>query len=309
MFKKISIQALLLVLAIGMGAQDDLAWSDGMFEDEEFSTESVVAPPPPLIEAAPAIEVVEAEIAEAEETVQSGPDFWGAISKGMILMTPRADGEIAASVDAKQMLGQGDIVYLSSYDTLFSPGQESLIFKTLKPVHHPKTGVLMGDMVEILGVVKIKEVGAEVSTAEILRSRNPIYKKDKIAPIDQFMPPPPPSLVFPKEGAEGTIVAVPENRLRNAQHDIVYIDHGSEEGIIPGDRFVIIHGGERISVSAKTTGEGMTDDVRIPYREVGTLVVLATQMHTATGKIVSSVEEILTGDSILYLSQQQAALK
>ncbi len=309
MSKKSSIHVLFALAALGIVFQDRLLWADGLFEDEETSTETLVAPPPPLIEEDRSIEVLEEVDVEVEEAVQSDPDFWNAISKGMILLAPKADGEIAASVDAKQMLGQGDTVYLSSYGELFSPEQESVIFKTLEPVFHPKTGERLGDMVEVLGVVRVDVVGEDVSTGEILRSKNPIYKKDKIASIDRFIPIPPADLVIPEEGAEGTIVAVPEERVSNAQHDIVYIDRGSEEGIIPGDQFVIIHGGERLSVSSKTSQATATEGVNIPYREVGTILVLATQEHTATARIIRSVEEVVKGDTVLYFSQRQAALQ
>lgn len=74
-----------------------------------------------------------------------------------------------------------------------------------------------------------------------------------------------------------------DDRLSNGEHDIVYIDQGWKNGILPGDQFEIIHGGEK-------AGAG-----RIPKRSVGRLLVLTSQKETATARITLSSEPISKG--------------
>ncbi len=303
MLKK-SIRFALVFISSMIIAGNPIVFADGLFEEDALPMEApIMASPPPLIEEALPLPQVEGEKSTAKPSIEDKPDLWPAISQGMIMLKAKADGEISASEDQKHMLGQGDIVYLSSYDKRFVPQEESVIFKIVKPVHHPTTGAYLGDLVDVLGVVRVSDIGQDVLTGKIVLSNNPISKTDKIASIDRFIPPAPKSLLLPNEGTEATIVEFRENRRSVGQHDIVYIDQGNEEGIIPGDRFVVIHGGERFTTSTRTSSQKMGSGIQIPYREVGIVVILATQEHTATGKLTNSSEEISKGDTLLYLSQ------
>lgn len=306
MLKKLIIFGFIFI-SITIIGRDRLAWADGLSEEEVSGDEAPLkAPPPPLIEEDLSLPQNEES---AENTVKEDPDLWPAISQGMIILNPQADGEITASEDPKRMLGRGDIVYLSSYDQLFSPQQESIVFRSVKPVHHPKTGAFLGDLVDVLGIVRVNDVGEDVSTGKIIYSKNPISRKDKIASLDRFIPPPPQKVLFPEEGTEAIIVEVREDHKSIGQHDIVYIDQGSEEGILPGDKFVITHGGERTSLSTKRTSHNLPEGISIPYRKIGKIVILATQEHTATGKIIRSSEEIHKGDILLYLSKEKTVVQ
>ncbi|MFQ5597383.1 MAG: hypothetical protein ACE5GK_04965 [Nitrospiria bacterium] len=280
-------------------------WADGL-EEEMIPETPFNAPPPPLIEKerpiSPPIDSAEPN-EPPEAPAPPGPDFWATISKGMILSNFKPDGQIAASEDQKEMLGQGDIVYLTSNERLLTPNEEWVVYKEMREVRHPKTGTELGNLVHVLGVVKVRDVGSSVSKAEIVKSIFPISKKDKIASLDRFVPPPPQTFLLPEDGTEGTIVEARENRVNIAQHDIVYIDHGNEDGIIAGDRYVIIHGGERVPFGNRTRESTPENNLTIPYRKVGTMVVLATQERTATAQILDSMEAISKGDTILYTAE------
>jgi len=176
-----------IIISIAIIGRDRLAWADGLSEDEVGDEVPLKAPPPPLIEEDLSLPQNE-EAAGVEKTVKDDPDLWPAISQGMIILNPQADGEIIASVDPKQMLSRGDIVYLSSYGEPFAPQQESIVFKSIKPVHHPKTGAFLGNLIDVLGIVRVNDVGEDVSVGEIILSNNPISKTDKIAPLDRFIP-------------------------------------------------------------------------------------------------------------------------
>jgi chemotaxis protein MotB len=210
----------------------------------------------------------------------------------------KPEGEIQAAEDSKIMLGEGDKIYLTSFGEEFVDEGQWVVFKTMKDVYHPKTEEPLGDLVNVLGIVEVTHVNKNRATAQIIHSKEPISRTDYIVSVknlfqmidlsDQMLP----------ENTEGTIVEVRDNRMNNAQHDIVYIDYGRKDGVVRGDRFSIIHGGQRndFRTSIKTVG--------LPQREVGELVILSTQDRTATARIVESVEPISKGDSILFLSSR-----
>lgn len=298
---KQSYLAVVFITGIALSLHGTPVLADGLSAEEALPT-TIDAPPPPLLQAEGLIpppqeeNVVEQEIAPPPET-----DLWPIISKGMILLKSEPDGEIISSEDPKELLGLRDTVYLHAEHELFLPGEELIIYRTSRPVFHPITSNFLGDLVQVLGAVRVKTVGKDVSTAEIILSRNTISKLDKVASIDRFILPPAEQSLIPEEGLEAMIIESTENRVSLAQHDIVYIDQGRDEGISPGDQFVVIHGGEREGAfSGSDTPE---DNIRLPYREIGTMIVLATQEHTATAKITNSLESISRGDTVLYLHE------
>ena len=270
--------------------------ADGL--DEALSTlKHLNAPPPPVVEDPLPLLPTEPEEAVVEVPVTK-KNIWPMVSQGMILEKPSPEGKITASEDQKQMLTQGDIVYLSSFGEPFDSGQEWLVFKTMKDVHHPKSGAYLGELVHVLGIAKVIKVNNDVATARLTRSKEPIAIGNKIAFIDRFMPPITETTPPPEGGSLGVIVEVHDDRLNVAQNDIVYIDYGSEEGIDEGDRFVVVHAGERDALASTLR------KTELPDRNIGLMVVLATQAHTATAKITQSIEPIAKGDTILYRPEE-----
>src|SRR5581483_3984587 len=221
-------------------------------------------------------------------------DFWPAFSHGTILSEPKPDGEIIGAKDQKMMLGEGDTIYLASFKKDFTPGKEWLVYKVIKNIYHPGTGRYLGDLVDVTGVVKITEVNKKVATAEITRSKEPIFRNDQIALVETLFDFSSPSKRSLPEGLTATVVEARDNRLNNAMHDIVYIDRGKKDGVIRGDRFDVIKGGQKVGIRAD--GE----DLRFPEREAGSIVVLSSQDHTATAQIVRSSETISRGNPLLF---------
>ncbi len=280
---------------LGIVVSPSHVFADGL-EIEKIETKTPIdAPPPPVLEAVDALFLPpEEEIVAVVEAPKEDP--WSAISKGMVIQVPRHIGTISASEDQKTMLGQGDVVYLSSDSETFRIDQEWVVYKNIKDVHHPKTETLLGNLVYVLGKVKVLDADEKAATARITRSLEPMTQGDQIAMIESFIPLSTEKGTRPPNGAEAVIIEVREERKNNAQHDIVYIDQGKGEGISQGDQFIVIHGGVRSDTFSKTN----LIDSRLPYRKIGKMVVLATQAHTATAKITQSVEPITKGDTLLF---------
>ncbi|MFQ5587563.1 MAG: hypothetical protein ACE5F7_01875 [Nitrospiria bacterium] len=289
-----------LVFISGMVLPVSPVRADGLeFDEMQKPRPPLNALTPPRVEAdqdlflPPEPEVVESPSVEKE-------DLWSSISQGMILLKPSEGGTISASEDRKQLLGHGDTVYLSPGKAPFSVDQEWVVFKRIKDVKHPKTKAAMGELVYVLGMVKVVDVSDTVATARITRSKEPITRGDRIAFIEQFLPHSSKLGPAPEKGDKAYVVEVREGRKNSAQHDIVYIDRGKEDGVLRGDQFVVIHEGTRSDTFSKTD----ITDHSLPFRKIGTMVVLATQARTATAKIIQSLEPISKGDTILFDSSK-----
>lgn len=283
---------------LGIMLSSSYVLADGL-EIEKIEKTPIDAPPPPVLEAVDALFFPpEEEIIEVLEVPKVDP--WLAISKGMVIQAPSQSGTIVASEDQKVMLGQGDVVYLSSNTQSFNVDQEWIVYKTIKKVHHPKTEALLGDLVYVIGKVKISDAIDNMATARITRSINPMTQGDSIAMIESFIPLSTEMGAKLSNGAEAMIIEVRDERRNNAQHDIVYIDQGKGEGVSKGDQFIVIHSGVR----SDTFSEKKKTENSLPYRKIGTMVVLATQAHTATAKITQSVEPISKGDLLLFKASE-----
>ncbi|MFQ5543885.1 MAG: hypothetical protein ACE5FY_05990 [Nitrospiria bacterium] len=299
MFKKVEGGVVFSILISILLLDYQIANADGLSEKEQIPTARFFgAPLPPLVEDEIHISPPPAPtqfFVEEEEVPE--PDFWSMISNGLILPDLKPEGEIIASVDSKMMLGQGDIVYMTSYGKPFQENQEWVVYQTINDIHHPKTGKLLGQLINVLGVTQVVDDREGVATARITRSREPINTNDQVASMEKFLDLSPLSIIPPQEGSEGTIVGVQNNRVNSAQHDIVYIDYGRQQGVFSGEQFTVIHEGERQQLG-KTSGKA-----DLPMRNIGTIVILLAQEETSTAKIIQSVESISKGDTILYRSQ------
>ncbi len=293
-----SITALVILTEVAANA-DGLELEDII--SQKIEETPLVAPMPPRVEAEedfllpPELEPIVNKETEAA-TKPEKEDLWPDISQGMVLMKPSDGGEVSASEDNKRLLGQGDVVYLKGKDKSLHPDQEWVVFRTVKDVVHPKTNAQMGELVYVLGLVRVIDVDERVATARVIRSKEPIVRGDRIALIDQFVPKENTINKALQKGDEAYVIEVREERRNNAQHDIVYIDRGQENGVSRGDRFIVIHEGIRSDDFSNTT----ISDNSLPFRKIGTMVVLSTQEQTATAKIIQSMEPIAKGDTILY---------
>lgn len=304
---KSSRAVLLILLLFSLKVSDAVA--DGLFPDEQPLQKA--APEPPKEEILPETEPLPEEKAAAPAPApapvpppapmikprvktDAPVDFWSAFSKGTILSGPKPAGTVLASKDPKTMFALGDVVYLISSGEDLAPQTEWVVFRKLRKVHHPKTGKYLGDLIDLVGMVKVVENNKKVATAEVVKSKGPIFTNDEIASIESLFNMN--TAGRPLLEKEATIVEVWDHRFNSGEHDIVYLDRGREDGVVAGDRFEVIHPGRIVDAS-------MGEMIHLPERKIGNLVILSTQAHTSTAQILKSVEPVSIGDPLLYISK------
>ncbi|NTW60754.1 MAG: LysM peptidoglycan-binding domain-containing protein [Nitrospirae bacterium] len=165
-------------------------------------------------------------------------------------------------------------------------GDRFLIFEEVRKVKHPITHRDYGKLYKVNGVAKvtgIKEQG--VYRARITLSFDAAMRGNMLAPYQE------PTLIYPsKQKTEaknltGCILEVPDRKSISGQSDIVYLDKGKEDGVAPGDRFIVM------SQPNPSTG------VRHP---VGEVLVIIVKARTATAFVQKSMDTLSKGYPVIF---------
>lgn len=184
----------------------------------------------------------------------------------------------------KDGLATGDVVYLNrgSQDGV-SPGDS---FYTQREVGF--TSGAGGSYVRRSGWLRIIAVQEETSMAEIIQACLDINVGDYLKPFEPIPVPllpfeDPPNRLTPETGRlRGKIEASLDDLATLGQGYLVSIDLGQEDGVVPGNVFTIF----------RYLYDGA------PRKMLGTLAILTVQRDHSTGRIMNSVDYILTGDLV-----------
>jgi hypothetical protein len=256
------------------------------------------AAPPPAVE-----EEVIAEAPAAVEETKERPIAIGGVgvltdevllfSSGLIVPKLENKGVIIGSWDKKVLLGDNDIIYIDKRkNPSIANGDKYTIYKVVRQVKHPATEKKIGYLVKILGVVQITDVKKDVATGTIIRSFDTMEYGDRLMPYKKTAIPGESEKGGGNKKLKGYIVDVKDEKIQNAQLDIVYIDRGTKDGVMVGDRFVVVRPG------LKTSKYGPGGGLRLPGQIVGELSILSVQEKTATAKILNSVRSVTKGDFV-----------
>jgi LysM domain len=210
-------------------------------------------------------------------------------------------GSIIDDPDHRTLLGENDPVYVDvGKVNRIETGDSYSIFRIKKSlitgknieVFHPVTGEHIGYILMNLGEIIITKVEAKVSEAYITNAFEEIEHGDLITP--SIMP------LAPKVEVKGTtiesllgyVIATRHEKGLLGQNDIVYIDKGSDDGVVRGNMFSIYEPCE--IVEDKVTG----NKVRIPENINGLIVILKAMKTTSVGLITRANKEIVIGDNV-----------
>jgi len=240
---------------------------------------TVVETPPPVVEPPPpepsgkTVPVKEARfLASAELIAQAG----------YIAKKTEKAGIILGSETEHRLFGLDDHVYVDLPGA--AVGQRFSVFREIKEVVHPVTREPLGTLIEILGALEITAVESGGTTAVITASFTDISQGaflgsyyDEEAPLVSAVPRTP--------DIGGYVVEIRERRkMVGGEYDILYIDKGANDGILPGDIFTL-----RRHPPSDSPYAGL-------YKEIATIQVLRTEPETATAMVLHSILEGRPGD-------------
>ncbi len=201
-------------------------------------------------------------------------------------------GTVLSSEPPKILLGEGDTLYVNvGWDDGVRAGDKFTVFRTSKDIFHPLTGRKIGYKVAILGELEISEVlGNKMSSAAITNSFREITRGARIRPSEPVV-----KEITLKKGAdklEGFVVETLNNIEQSGKGDIVYIDVGEDDAVVPGNTFSIY------KLPRKTFDPDQGKTVTIPSTLVGKIAILNVRQEASTGIILESARQIEKGDMV-----------
>ncbi len=177
-----------------------------------------------------------------------------------------------------------------------STGDRFIIGRYEGKVKDPATGDTLGRLVKVSGILKIEGPKDGFMLGRITKAFTDIKISDRLFPYEE------PIIVYepvpsnPKAyGVSGYIAALSDNMEDVAPADIVYIDRGAKDGVLPGDTFVVLRPGgytrKELPLERSTP---------LPGVKTGLIQVVSVREHTAAAKVSSSDGPLKAGYDIYY---------
>lgn len=203
----------------------------------------------------------------------------------------KVSGKIGNSHDEHHMLSYGDNVFFK-LDKEPDIGQSFYVYRVVRDVKHPVTGVPIGRVVRNLGEIVV-EGNAEDKTSigRITRSFDAIERNDILLASDLETDR---EVVFQKNetNVRGYILdEVTDLTTMASENQRVFIDKGKRDGVKQGNIFSIVRAGDPITAEV----------VGLPDEYIGRIVVVDVKEDSCTGVIVQADREINRGDRVEML--------
>ncbi|RYE84548.1 MAG: LysM peptidoglycan-binding domain-containing protein, partial [Myxococcales bacterium] len=168
-------------------------------------------------------------------------------------------GVLSGSPEDRMMLADGNVVYLDIKDN-HEPkvNQELTIFR-------PARSVGKGAVVEILGTVRVESYDADKKLARgrIIESLDVIERGANVGPLGRRF-----DVVAPARNKNDVVAHVTYSIVPlvfHARDQVVFLDKGSDDGLVPGNRLFILRRGDGWRPTLQ--GSGDLSDKRIRYTE------------------------------------------
>ncbi len=207
---------------------------------------------------------------------------------------------IDGAVDEKELLGDGDSVYLS-YPEGKPPqvGQRYSIYEPGKTVKHDKTEY--GSYVRLLGTLEVVSVKQDKrARGVIIQANREIQRGAKVGPLIKTYKNVPP--VLPTVDAQGPIVGMLAHDQLIGDGEIVFVGLNKKSGVQVGNRMFVVRRGD--ALPPKMSDHIGQDDRRFPARALGEIVIVEVGENVSIGLVTLSVQEMAIGDTAMMQKAQ-----
>lgn len=239
---------------------------------------------------------------------------------------PKRDvwGELVGAVEDQMLLSDGNHVYLMMRPGVtLSPGQSLTIFTSVRtPENVPGARKPPGEIVAVKGTVKIDQFDTKtrVARGELVESLDVVERGYKVGPVGRQF-----DVIAPRAATKNVEARVltsfyPHELL--GQHQLVFLDRGSDDGLESGSRLYVLRRGDTWRNSIKVASGMLKDRVRMdsskrveiettptngedkefPSEVVAELRVLRAEKFSALAIVIEANRELEPGDVALALA-------
>jgi len=208
-----------------------------------------------------------------------------------------AAGTLVSSFAESEMLSPPDIVYLDFKDkSAVQVGASYVVYRTVGPVHHPRTGKMLGYQTQILGTVKVSRTSEPKVRAQIEKAFDEIGRGARIGParerLFENVSQVPNAAAIPNL----TVVAQLDPYVTMAgEHSRVLVDAGSSQGVQLGNVFTVIRQIDPIT-SSVGVDPSENQDTSLPVEEVARCMAVDVRETVTTCLLLRSLREVVAGD-------------
>lgn len=220
-------------------------------------------------------------------------------------------GEISGAAVDKMFLSDFDEIYVKMEgDRDVEVGQELTIFRPVKKVPG-------GKLVQIQGTVKVDHWNAKekIARARVTETLDVVERGASIGPVERKFTMTPPKRNEVDLTAQ--ILASVHPHVFYGQNQVVFIDKGEKEGLVPGNRLFVVQKGDawkkslapgavptRIALESESPASvervpTPKDPKALPEEVIGELRVVAVREHSAACLVSQSRREIDAGEHVV----------
>ncbi len=227
-------------------------------------------------------------------------------------------GEVVGAREEQMLLSRGNHVYLDVKSGVEPQiGQEVTLFETLrKPDNVEGARNPPGEIVRIKGTVKITDFDPKkkMASGEIIEAVDAIERGCKVGDVERKYRVVPPTVSTKTVWAR--VLTSVHPHVYMGQHQIVFLDKGSEDGLATGNRLLVVRRGDswRRSLAAASSTARDTlrvdspnhsevrtttlrrDDKDFPEEIIAELRLLKVSPYSSTALVAESQKEIVVGD-------------
>ncbi len=192
-------------------------------------------------------------------------------------------GYIVGTKDSSVNLTDGEIVYVRlAVGKEVREGDRFTVLHPGRKIIHPLTHRKLGTAVLISGELIILEGKGDLYKARVSKSVRTIVEGDEIVPpgAEREVK----SAHSSAADIRGCVVASMEDEQNITEKEIIFIDRGSQDGVLPGDHFAITRGGLETGAAASV---------------VGGATIISVQRESSTALVTQSYEPIHAGDRVV----------
>ncbi len=200
-------------------------------------------------------------------------------------------GALTYARETKEMLATWDEVYIEpTGEQQLHEGDYLVVYRRAAAVRSPGGGALEGRIVRFLGIVRIVDASHPVVRGVITQALEEIHRGDRVAPYFEVM-----RRVEPVPNdteLDGKVVAVFDPVVYFGQHQYVFVDRGSRDGVKVGNRFVVRERGDPYLAINEELGRPEKD---FPWVTVGELLVVEAFEDHSLCLVTRSIHEFTRG--------------
>lgn len=233
-------------------------------------------------------------------------------------------GEVAGALEDQMLLSDGSVVYLDIREGVdLRIGQRLTVFNEVGEAPDVDgTRSPPGEIVKVYGTLRVDGWDRETRIAKtsLIESLDVVERGYKVGPVGRRFDVVPPRPA--KEDLEARLLVGIYPHIYYGQNQLVFVDRGSEDGLVPGNRLRVLRRGDTWARNL-TTGSRFArvraemgapeippaeitpihgDDEKFPDEVVGELTVLRTEEYTAICLVTQSAKGLEPGDRAVAIS-------